>query len=132
MKRSSQLFGILLFIFVFQFFISGCVVLLLGGGAAGGYSISKDEVEILMDKKYDTVWKASTNVLREKGLVTLEDKNAGKIEAEVEGSSVTVSVENTTPKTIRLRVKARRAKNVFPDMKRAQAVFNDIMQELDI
>ncbi len=128
--KYSKRFLTVTFLMIFSLH-SGCALLLLGGGAAGGYAISKDEVEILTDKKYDKVWRASTDVLREKGLVTIEDKNAGNIEAEVEGSKINVTVEQATPETVRLRVQARRAKNLFPDMKRAQEIFNQITQKLE-
>ena len=42
----------------FVFISSGCAVLAIGAGAAGGYAISKDEVEGFSDRKYAVVWDA--------------------------------------------------------------------------
>ena len=111
-------------------FSTGCAVMLLGSGAAGGYSISQDEVEGFFDRKYDSVWDASTEVLREEGIVTLEDKAGGKVEGEVEKAKITVHIDRATEKTVRLRVKARKFKNLFPDIDRAQALFNRIVAKV--
>jgi len=130
MRKMGMTFIVLALVSFFAFLSSGCALLLIGGGAAGGYSISKDEIEILTDAKYNKIWKASTNVLRERGLVILEDKTHGVIEAEVEKSTITVHVDQATDKTIRLRVKGRRVKNMFPDMKKAQSVFKQIVKKI--
>ncbi|HXV27433.1 MAG TPA: DUF3568 family protein [bacterium] len=110
---------------------SGCALFLLGAGGAGGYAISKDEIEGMLDQPYDKVWKASETVLRQEGLVTLSLKDKGEIQAEVEKSKIEVSIDQLTPKTVRLRVKGRRLKNLFPDIKKAQNTFNQIMRQLD-
>ena len=109
---------------------SGCALFLLGAGATGGYAISKDEMEGMMDKKYDKVWQASETVLRKEGIVILALKDQGKIEGEVEGSKVEAQVDQVTPQTVRLRVKARKMKNLFPDMKKAQGLYNKIIRQI--
>jgi hypothetical protein len=113
-------------------FSSGCALFLVGAGAAGGYgAIGEDELEGMMDKPYDKVWKASEEVVRKQGLTTLALKDQGKIEGEIEGSKVELHIDQVTPKTVRLRVKARKVKNLFPDLKRAEKVYNLILREVD-
>ncbi len=130
MKRKFKGFLLGMLILSIGFTSSGCVLFLLGAGATGGYAISKDEIEGMLDKSYNDVWKASEQVLRKDGLVMLSLKDKGEIDGEVEGSKIEIRLEQVTPKTVRLRVKGRKLKNLFPDIKKAQNTFNKIMKEL--
>ncbi len=130
MKRKFTGFLLGLLILNMGFLSSGCVLFLLGAGATGGYAISKDEIEGMLDKSYNDVWKASEQVLRKDGLVTLSLKDKGQIDGEIESSKIEIRVDQLTPKTVRLRVKGRKVKNLFPDIKKAQNTFNKIMREL--
>lgn len=122
---------VLLFLCVAALPVAGCAVALLGAGAAGGYAISRDEIEGIMDQKYDDVWKASVDVLTRRGVVKEQNEMQGKITGEVDGSLINISIDKPTPKTTRLRVKARRGLQLFPNIKLAQSLYNEIIKSLE-
>ena len=109
--------------------LSGCAVLLVGAGAAGGYAISKDSVQNLFDLPSDTVFRASREAVSEQGLITVEDARNGLIKATVEAATVTVTVKPVTKKTVELRVKAR-DNFLFPKVDIAQAIYTRILERL--
>lgn len=109
--------------------LNGCAVLLVGAGAAGGYSVSRDSVIAHYDLSKDHIFRRSLYVAREHGQVGLEDPKHGLIELLTpEGVKVRISVKQLTPKTVELRVKAR--KNMLPKVDVAQEIFNKITQGL--
>ena len=108
--------------------LSGCAVLLVGAGAAGGYAISRDSVKNLFDLPANTVFMASRDVVAEHGLITVEDSRNGLIKAVVEGATVTVTVKPVTKKTVELRVKAR--DHLFPKVDIAQTIYTHILERL--
>lgn len=117
---------------VLPFLFSGCVVLALGAGAAGGYAITKDEIEGFTDRSMEKTWQAAWKVLNQEGVVEMADKEKGKIEALVDESKINFEVEQVSPKSARYRVKARKAMNLFPDMKLAQNLYQKITKELKV
>ena len=119
---------LLLALLAFPF--SGCAIFLLGAGAAGGYAVSKDEIEGIMDTPFERVYKSTKTVIQKEGALTLEDKERGKLEAVVEGSMVNANVEQVTPKTVRLRVKARKVKGLFPNVKVAQKIYTQAIKQV--
>jgi hypothetical protein len=110
---------------------AGCAIFLLGAGAAGGYAISKDEIEGMTDVAYNKVWVALKDDLQARGALTLEDRAHGRIEAVVDASTVEAQVDQVTPKTVRVRVKARKTKGLFPDIKLAQDIYDQVMKRVD-
>ena len=106
---------------------SGCALLLVGAGAAGGYAISRDAVTNHFDRSKDFVFHQSLEVLKNLGEVTLEDAKHGIIKATVHDAHVTVTVKQVTPKTVELKVKAR---NVMPKIEVAQEVYSKIAEKL--
>lgn len=109
--------------------LSGCAVLLVGAGAAGGYAIGKDSVKNLFDLPADTVFRASREVVSAQGLITVEDVRNGLLKATVEGATVTVTVKPVTKKTVELRVKAR-DHVLVPKVDVAQAIYTKILERL--
>ena len=109
--------------------LSGCAVLLVGAGAAGGYAIGKDSVKNLFDLPADTVFRASREAVSEQGLITVEDARNGLLKATVEGATVTVTVKPVTKKTVELRVKAR-DHVLVPKVDVAQAIYTKILERL--
>ena len=109
---------------------SGCALFLVGAGVAGGVAISEDEIEGLMEKKMDRVWKASREVIMQEGFIRLEDRAHGQIEGEVRKSEVKIALDALTEKTIRLRVKARKAYKLVPDLELANELYNKIIHKL--
>lgn len=107
--------------------LSGCAVLLVGAGAAGGYAISKDSVRNIFDLPKDHVYAQSLSVVHEMGAVTLEDHARGLIEAQVQEVHVTITVRPISHRTVELKVKAR---NLMPKIDTAQAIYTRILERL--
>ena len=128
MRRTRHLsigLGILL---ATSFFSSGCALLLLGGGVLGGVAISEDTVRSDLDKPFNQIWDIAHQELKEMGAVTLKDKEHGRLEADVEHARVWIALDQLTPKTVRLEVKAR--KNMLPKIKLAQKISTRILKRL--
>lgn len=109
--------------------LSGCAAVLLGAGAAGGYAVSRDSVKNSFDLSQETVFQRSLAVMKEMGLVTLEDSAHGLIRAKVEGVNVTITVKPITKKSVELKVKARN-QWLLPEIDVAQAVYTKILERL--
>ena len=107
---------------------SGCALLLVGAGAAGGYAIGKDSVKNHYDLSQDRVFRTALVVTKELGQVSEEDPAHGIIRARVGETSVTITVKPLTKKTVELKVKAR--KNLMPDVDIAQQIYNKINSRL--
>ena len=109
--------------------LTGCAVLLVGAGAAGGYAISKDSIRSHFDLAPRTIYQESRRVIGERGLVTLEDERRGLIKAQVEGATVTITVKRISERTTELNVKAR-DNLLLPKIEIAQAIYNEIITGL--
>ena len=108
--------------------LSGCAVLLVGAGAAGGYAISKDSIKNHFDLPAGRLFRISRDVVKEAGLITADDERRGLITATVEGVEVTVTVQPVSHKTVELKVRARQM--LLPKIDVAQAVYNRIRERL--
>lgn len=109
--------------------LSGCAVLWLGAGAAGGYAIGKDSVRNQFDLSKEFVYQQSLAVSKQMGLVTLEDAAHGQIRLKIGDTNVTITVKPLTKKTVELNVKARN-QLLMPQVDVAQAVYNQIIERL--
>jgi hypothetical protein len=109
--------------------LTGCPLLWLGAGVAGGYAISKDSVRNQFDLSKDVVFQRSLDVAKEMGFVTLEDRARGIIELKVQDANVKITVSQLTRKTVELRVRARNSL-LMPEIDVAQAVYNKIIEKL--
>ncbi len=109
--------------------MSGCAVLLVGAGAAGGYAVSRDSVVDHLDRSRDAVYRASLEVAQAMGLVTLEDGKRGVIQATVENANVRITVRQLTTKTVELKIRAR-SKLMMPKVEVAQRVYAGIKERL--
>ena len=109
--------------------MSGCAVLLLGAGVAGGYAISKDSVRNVFDLPMDAVYARSLHVAKDMGLVTLEDRSHGQIKAKIQDVNISITVKPLTKRTVQLIVRGR---NNFgmPQVDVAQEVYNKIIEQL--
>lgn len=111
------------------FSYSGCVVLIAGGlGAVGGYAVSPDTVEGMVDRDHIEVWDAAVEVIGIMGTIVEKNNNAGYILAKVHGAKVEVNVLQFSSRNVQLRVKAR--KMFFPKISVAQEVFVKIVKYL--
>lgn len=108
--------------------LCGCAALLVGVGAAGGYAISKDSITNHFDLSQAHVYGVSRKVVRDIGLITEEDERRGRLRADVEGATVTVTVTPVSDKTVKLKVKAR--KLFMPKLSVAENVYNRILERL--
>ncbi len=108
--------------------LSGCVPLIVGGaaGALGGYAISRDTIQGDTDKDYDKLWESALTVARRKGTITVEDRNKGYLEVEVDSSRVIVRFVRLTRTATRLKVSAR--KMGLPNFNLAQDIFVRILE----
>ncbi|MFH1202158.1 MAG: hypothetical protein V1674_04640 [Candidatus Omnitrophota bacterium] len=110
--------------------VSGCVApLIIGGalGAAGGYAISRDTVQGVVERSYDEVWEASVQILKDMGALDFSYKPGGKYRAFIRESRVNLKVEQMSQDEVRLTVSAR--KGIFPRLKLAQEIFIKIIEK---
>ena len=107
---------------------TGCAVLLVGAGAAGGYAVSKDSVQNHFDLPMSRVFHVSRAVVKEMGLITMEDERRGQLKATVEGATVTITVKPVSEQTVELKVKARNL--LIPKIDIAQAIYSKILEGL--
>ena len=108
--------------------LSGCPLVLVGAGAAGGYAAAKDSVKNQYDRSKAHVYRHSLAVVREMGRVTLDDPKEGIIKGEIRDAHVTITVKQLTPRTVELKVKARAS--MMPKIEVAQEVYNKINSRL--
>jgi len=105
---------------------SGCALLLIGGAATGGYALSTDSAEGIVDHKYSQVWDAVEKVFNEKGIVTLQDEKHGRLEAEVDGIAMKAYLDRVGKDSSKLKISGR--KNFLPKAKQAEEIFVKILQ----
>jgi hypothetical protein len=108
--------------------LSGCAALLVGAGAAGGYAVSRDSITNHFDLSQDHVYGVSRSVIKQIGLITVEDARHGRLQADVEGASITITITPVSEKTVKLKVKAR--KFLMPKFSVAEHVYNRILERL--
>ncbi len=110
------------------FFLSGCVAIILGAGVAGGIAISQDTVRLQYDTNFENAWQTTHIALDKMGIISAEDKKAGKIEATIQESHVVARVIPVVSTAMRIEVKAR--KNMLPNIDLASKIINDINNRL--
>ena len=103
----------------------GCAAVLIGAGVAGGVAISEDTAKLEADTSYNRAWKVTYATLKEMGAVNTQDKDSGKIEANVQDTRIEARVIPVTSRTVRIEVKAR--KNFLPNMDLAMTIVNKII-----
>lgn len=127
MKRKESVLTVVLALICFS--LSSCAPLIIGGalGAAGGYVISKDTTQGVVERSYDKVWETSIEVLKEMGGADFVYSPGGKFRAFVGESKINVRVEQMSEKTVRLTVSAR--KGILPRLKLAEGVFIKVIEK---
>ena len=114
--------------------LSGCVLVpiaLVGGGVIGGIAISEDTVQTDFDESYDDVWNAALQVVDQLGAIEIKDEDVGRIQGYVPKSKVMVQLQQLTPATVRVHVKARKTAGVVPDIKTSHRVAHGIAEALE-
>ena len=112
--------------FVLSFFLlvstSGCVYVVVGGlGAFGGYVISPDTVEGILEVDDGTAFSASQEIIGIMGKVIEAREDQGVVVGIVNGAKTTITIRSLKKGTVRLTVKARKA--YLPKIAVAQDVF---------
>ena len=110
------------------FSFSGCALLLIGAAGTGGYALSKDSAEGIIEAPYDKTWKATVKVFEEDGIIKLKDEEHGRLEAVVDEVDMKVYVDHVGRDSSRLKITGR--KNLMPKAKQAEAEFVKIIQEV--
>jgi len=127
----KKYFLVVMFLIAAGSWSSGCVLFLIGAGAAGAYAVSEDEIEGISDASYDKVWNALRAVIRERGAIMAENKERGSLKALIENSEVDARLNQVTPKSVRLRIRARRPKGMFPNIKLAQDLYTQVTRKME-
>ena len=124
----ARIFNLAVLFVVGCFLFSSCAPLIIGGalGAAGGYVISKDTIQGVIERSYDSAWEASINVLKEMGAADFEYSPGGKFRAYVKDAKVNVKVTQMSEKSVRLTISAR--KGLLPRLKLAEEVFVKVVE----
>jgi hypothetical protein len=102
----------------------GCAAVLIGAGVAGGVAISEDTAKLDIDTSYSRAWKVTYDTIKDMGAINIQDKDSGKIEANIQNTQVVAKVLPLTAQTVRIEVKAR--KNLLPNMDLAMLIVNRI------
>lgn len=102
----------------------GCAAVLIGAGVAGGVAISEDTAKLDVDTSYSKAWKVAYDTIKDMGAINLQDKDSGKIEANIQNTHIVAKVLPLTAQTVRIEVKAR--KNLLPNMDLAMLIVNRI------
>ena len=99
-------------------FLPGCAPLLITTGALGGYAISRDSVTVDLDRSWDRVWEVSLRETKRQGHIKREDRENGRIDAQIQKTDVILTLQQLTPKTVRVVIHAR--KYLLPHVETAQ------------
>ena len=97
----------------------GCAaVALVGVGAVAGYAVSRDRVEMVVERPYEQVWAAAMDETKHSGLLKDVDQDKGRIEAMHQGTHIEVTLEQVTETAVKVVIKAR--KHLLPQIDTAQ------------
>ncbi len=99
--------------------LSGCALLLVGAGAAGGYAISRDAIQNDFNLPASHVYRVSLDTVDAIELVTAEHEAQGLINATIQEAKVTITVARISERTTQLKVRAG-SRCLFPKIEVAQ------------
>jgi len=117
-----------LMVIMSAFAFSGCALLLIGAAGTGGYALSKDSAEGIIEAPYDRTWKSTVKVFEKDGIIKVQDEQHGRLEAVVDEIEMKVQVDHVGKDSSRLKITGR--KNLMPKAKQAEAEFVKIIQEV--
>ncbi len=121
---------IVYFSFISLFLFTGCVPVLIGAGAAGGYVLSNDAATGKVSAQYRVVWDLCLDILEEKEAEFIAMNQArGYIKAVVSEHAVTIRINSFGSETQRLKVAARHC--YIPKPHFAQKIFLEIANQLE-
>ena len=109
--------------------LTGCAaVVLVGAGAVAGYAVSRDHVEVTVERPYDQVWAAALDEAKHSGLLKDVNRDTGRIEATNQGTHIEVTLERITETAVKVVVKAR--KHMLPQIDTAQRLAGRLARRL--
>lgn len=121
---------ILIIGFIFSFLFSGCIPVLIGAGAVGGYALSNDAATGKVSVEYRVLWDLCLDVLEEKEAEILVVNQArGYVKAVVSENAVSIRINNIDSGSQRLKVAVRRY--YMPKPQFAQKLFFEIVDHLE-
>lgn len=120
--------GYLIFFLLISGFASGCLPLLIGGAAVGGYEVSPDSVSSHFNTSFSRAYSQTLAVLRTYGKTTMEDAKAGWIKVEFENYKVAAHIEELTPGSVKITVSCRRY--TTPRVQKAKEIMDKIAARL--
>ncbi|PIQ85921.1 MAG: hypothetical protein COV74_07065 [Candidatus Omnitrophica bacterium CG11_big_fil_rev_8_21_14_0_20_45_26] len=107
---------------------TGCTVLVIGAaGSAGVYAVTADGIEGVADESYKEVWENAEQVLKREGTLEEIDKAKGKMVAKQGHITIKFKAEQATPKSVMVRVQARRVWGLFPNLTLAKRIYHMII-----
>ncbi|MCF7916795.1 MAG: hypothetical protein K9L61_03365 [Candidatus Omnitrophica bacterium] len=112
------------------FLFTGCIPVLIGVGAAGGYAVSNDAAIGKVSVEYKVLWDLCVDILEEKGANFLaKDQSRGYIKALVSEHAVSIRIYSLSSEDQKLKVAARRY--YLPKPLFAQDIYVEIVKELE-
>ena len=108
----------------------GCVPVLIGAGAVGGYTLSNDSASGKINVDYHTLWETVKSVLADNKLsLIVSDESKGLIKAEDGELKITVRINSINENQQRLVVAVR--KYLLPKPHKAQEIFFAVAKKLE-
>ena len=112
--------------------LSGCLFVAGAAIASGVLVVTADDTEqATIDKPFDVVYDASVAELKRRGVIKLQTKEFGRLEADVvspSDSHVVVKIERQGEKASKLTVSARKLAKTLPDRDTADAIGKSIIE----
>ncbi|MBI4314062.1 MAG: hypothetical protein HY594_04520 [Candidatus Omnitrophica bacterium] len=116
-------------VFLFCIAGSGCAAAaVLGAGAVAGYAVSRDHVEMMVERPYPQVWAAVLDETKRFALLKETYPAQGLIEANAQGTHLVITVAKETELTVKVVIKARR--NLLPKIDVAQRLATRIAKRI--
>ncbi len=132
MNLSSIRKSILLKLFLLPLLISlsGCIYVVVGGvGVLGGYIVSPDTVEGVVENDMISAWETAVDVVSIMGTIQEEYESSGIILAQIHRAKVIVTLTSLSDSAVKVNVKAR--KTLFPRISIAQDVYAKVVSRLN-
>ncbi len=109
---------------------SGCVYLAVGAlGVVGGYVVSPDTVEGTTVHTTEECWDAAKQIATIMGQIVQESPNGSQLDANINGSKVTIVLSAINVSSTKLSVKARKV--FMPKIDVAQDVYAKIINSME-
>ena len=118
----------LFFVPLLAVIFTGCAPILLASGAVAGYLVGRDSVTMDLDRPREHVWNVCLEETKRQGAVKRGDPKGGRVEAQIQQASVVLTLEQLTPATVRVVIRAR--KNLLPRIEVAQRLAIEIARRI--